>query len=48
MEMDCQLAKTFTIKVHYLHAHDAIDEKDQPNKDGNPRQGLEGFDESPE
>ena len=32
----------------HLHANDAVDEKDETNKNGNPRQGLEGFDESPE
>ena len=31
-----------------LHANHAVDEEDQANENGNPRQGLEGFDESPQ
>jgi hypothetical protein len=32
----------------YLHSYDAIDEEDKADKNGNPRQGLEGLDEGPQ
>jgi len=31
-----------------LHADDAVDEEDETDQDGDPRQGLERLDEGPE
>ena len=32
----------------YLHSNNPVDEENETNQDGNPRESLEGFDEGPE
>ena len=42
------LAKVRNTIITYLHANDTINEENETNQNGDPRQGLEGFDEGPQ